>query len=63
MCVCVSLSEVSSMDGVPLKMPQGAPQEVKEDVKVIVPDYLSILRETEVSVFPIILKYDWLSVW
>ncbi|XP_073319828.1 uncharacterized protein ubap1lb [Pagrus major] len=35
------------MDGVPLKMPQGASQEVNEDIKVIVPDYLTILRETE----------------
>ncbi|KAM9366559.1 uncharacterized protein ubap1lb [Symphorus nematophorus] len=35
------------MDGVPLKMPEGASQEVKDDVKVIVSDYLSILRETE----------------
>ncbi|XP_042270949.1 ubiquitin-associated protein 1-like [Thunnus thynnus] len=35
------------MDGVPLKMPQVFPQEVKDDVKVIVPDYLTILQETE----------------
>ncbi len=39
------------MDGVPLKLPQGASEEVKEDVRVIVPDYLTILQETEVSVF------------
>lgn len=45
-CVCVCLS----MDGVPLKMPQGASQQVKEDIKVIVPDYLTILQETEVTV-------------
>ncbi|KAM8762929.1 uncharacterized protein ubap1lb isoform 1-T4 [Acanthopagrus schlegelii] len=35
------------MDGVPLKMPQVPSQEVKEDIKVTVPDYLTILRETE----------------
>ncbi|XP_075947004.1 uncharacterized protein ubap1lb isoform X1 [Anarhichas minor] len=35
------------MDGVPLKMPQGASQEVKEDVEVIVPDYLTRLQDTE----------------
>ncbi|XP_044058748.1 ubiquitin-associated protein 1-like [Siniperca chuatsi] len=35
------------MDEVPLKMPLRASQEVKEDVKVIVPDYLTILQETE----------------
>ncbi|XP_033483916.1 uncharacterized protein ubap1lb [Epinephelus lanceolatus] len=35
------------MEGVPLKMPQGTSQEVKEDVKVVVPDYLTILRDTE----------------
>ncbi|XP_029318351.1 ubiquitin-associated protein 1-like isoform X2 [Cottoperca gobio] len=35
------------MDGVPLKMPQGVSQEVKEDVEVIVPDYLSKLQDTE----------------
>ncbi|KAM4744689.1 uncharacterized protein ubap1lb isoform 2-T3 [Anableps anableps] len=36
------------MDGVPLKMPQAVVlQEVKDDVKVTMPDYLSILRETE----------------
>ncbi|CAK6961983.1 ubiquitin-associated protein 1-like [Scomber scombrus] len=35
------------MEGVPLKMPQGPSQEVKDDVKMIVPDYLTILQETE----------------
>lgn len=49
--MCVRLSELSSMDGVPLKMPQNASQELKEDFKVIVPDYLTILQETEVSMF------------
>ncbi|XP_022597974.1 ubiquitin-associated protein 1-like, partial [Seriola dumerili] len=38
-------SELSSMDGVPLKMP--ILQEIREDVRVIVPDYLTILQETE----------------
>ncbi|XP_023281300.1 ubiquitin-associated protein 1-like [Seriola lalandi dorsalis] len=33
------------MDGVPLKMP--ILQEIREDVRVIVPDYLTILQETE----------------
>jgi len=37
------------MDGIPLKMPQAAAlQEVKDDVRVTVPDYLTILQETEV---------------
>ncbi|XP_070690342.1 ubiquitin-associated protein 1-like isoform X2 [Pempheris klunzingeri] len=35
------------MEGVPLKMPQVASQEVKDDVNVIAPDYLTILQETE----------------
>uniref|UniRef100_UPI0037E79827 ubiquitin-associated protein 1-like n=1 Tax=Semicossyphus pulcher TaxID=241346 RepID=UPI0037E79827 len=35
------------MDGVPLKMPQSASQEVKDDVKVMLPDYLTILQDTE----------------
>ncbi|XP_034729783.1 ubiquitin-associated protein 1-like [Etheostoma cragini] len=35
------------MDGVPLKMPQSVSQEVKEDVKVVVPDCLSTLQDTE----------------
>ncbi|KAG8001047.1 Programmed cell death protein 7, partial [Nibea albiflora] len=39
--------ELCSMDDVPLRMPQGASQEAKEDVKVFVPDYLTILQETE----------------
>ncbi|XP_014883349.1 ubiquitin-associated protein 1-like isoform X3 [Poecilia latipinna] len=35
------------MEGLPLKMPQAVIlQEVKDDVKVTMPDYLSILRET-----------------
>lgn len=37
------------MDSIPLKMPQGAPQTVNEDVDVTIPDYLRILQETEVS--------------
>lgn len=39
------------MDGVPLKMPQSASQELKEDFEIMVPDYLAILQETEVSMF------------
>ncbi|XP_038160380.1 ubiquitin-associated protein 1-like [Cyprinodon tularosa] len=36
------------MDGVPLKMPQAAGcQTVRDDVKVTLPNYLTILRETE----------------
>ncbi|XP_070822497.1 ubiquitin-associated protein 1-like [Chaetodon trifascialis] len=35
------------MNGVPLKMPQNASQEVKEDIKVMVPDSLIVLQETE----------------
>ncbi|XP_030581051.1 ubiquitin-associated protein 1-like [Archocentrus centrarchus] len=36
------------MDGVPLRMPQAASlPEVKDDVKVTVPDYFNILQETE----------------
>ncbi|XP_041638462.1 ubiquitin-associated protein 1-like [Cheilinus undulatus] len=35
------------MDGVPLKIPQTVSQEVKDDVKVKLPDYLTILRDTE----------------
>lgn len=47
----MSLSGLCSMDGVPLRMPQAAPiQEVKDDVKVTVPDYFNILQKTEVSV-------------
>lgn len=38
------------MDGVPLKVPQVVSQEVKQQVKVNVPDYLSVLQETEVNV-------------
>lgn len=49
MCVFLSPSELSSMDDVPLKMPQGVSQEVIEDVNITVPDYLTILQETEVS--------------
>lgn len=47
--VCVCVSELSRMDGVPLRMPQGASQQVQEDVHVIVPDYLTRLQDTEVS--------------
>ncbi|XP_040886753.1 ubiquitin-associated protein 1-like [Toxotes jaculatrix] len=35
------------MDGVPLKVLLADLQEVKEDIKVIIPDYLTILQETE----------------
>ncbi|TNN65377.1 hypothetical protein EYF80_024413 [Liparis tanakae] len=35
------------MDGVPLRMPQVASQQVQQDVHVIVPDYLSRLQDTE----------------
>lgn len=35
------------MEGVPLKMPDDAAQEVIEDVKVTAPDYLNMLRETQ----------------
>lgn len=63
MCVYVyiymyaCLIQVYSMDSVPLKMPQGAPQKVNEDIQVIVPDYLSILQETEVSVYVNMLRW------
>ena len=49
MCVCVRVPVNSRMEGVPMKMPEGASQEVK-DVEFIVPDYLSILQDTEVRV-------------
>lgn len=39
----------NKMDGVPLKIPHSASQKVKDDVKVVVPDYLTILQDTEVS--------------
>lgn len=39
---------MNSMEGVPLKMPDDAAQEVIEDVKVTAPDYLNMLRETQV---------------
>ncbi|XP_035485359.2 ubiquitin-associated protein 1-like isoform X1 [Scophthalmus maximus] len=35
------------MDGVPLKMPQAVLHNAKEDVRVIPPDYLTILQDTE----------------
>uniref|UniRef100_A0A3P8RJW2 UBA domain-containing protein n=1 Tax=Amphiprion percula TaxID=161767 RepID=A0A3P8RJW2_AMPPE len=35
------------MEGVPLKSTQAAVQQVKDDITVTVPDYLTILRETE----------------
>lgn len=37
------------MDSIPLKMPQAAPQAVNEGVDVLIPDYVTILQETEVS--------------
>lgn len=56
MCVCIYTFacpiQVYSMDSLPLKMPQGAPQKVNEDIQdIIVPDYLSILQETDVSIY------------
>lgn len=45
---------MSCLDEVPLKIPLGFLEEVKEEVKLItapeitVPDYLNILQETEV---------------
>lgn len=39
------------MDGVPLKIPQAvATVEVIENFQVTLPDYIAILRDTEVSV-------------
>ncbi|KAM4602977.1 ubiquitin-associated protein 1-like [Polymixia lowei] len=44
---------MSSLDGVPLKMPLGVLQEIKEEMKPVIapeitlPDYLTILQETE----------------
>lgn len=38
------------MDGVPLKIPMVPSQAVEEDVNITVPDYLSILQDTEVSI-------------
>ncbi|XP_068598003.1 ubiquitin-associated protein 1-like [Brachionichthys hirsutus] len=35
------------MDGVPLKTPQEVPDGVREDMEVLIPDYLGVLRETE----------------
>ncbi|KAJ4947536.1 hypothetical protein JOQ06_009571 [Pogonophryne albipinna] len=35
------------MDGVPLRIPQCASQEVEDDMEVIVPDYLNTLQDTE----------------
>ncbi|XP_034536487.1 ubiquitin-associated protein 1-like [Notolabrus celidotus] len=35
------------MDGVPLKIPQSASQAVKDDLMVVVPDYLTLLQDTE----------------
>lgn len=39
-----------SMDDVPLKIPMVSSQAVEEDVEITVPDYLSILQETEVNI-------------
>ncbi|XP_029904107.1 ubiquitin-associated protein 1-like isoform X1 [Myripristis murdjan] len=38
---------MSGVDGVPLKMPPAALQEVQQQMEVSVPDYLTILQETE----------------
>ncbi|XP_071373090.1 ubiquitin-associated protein 1-like [Centroberyx affinis] len=38
---------MNGVDGVPLKMPMGASQEAKEEVVILVPDYLTVLQETE----------------
>ncbi|XP_026149718.1 ubiquitin-associated protein 1-like [Mastacembelus armatus] len=35
------------MDGVPVKIPPAVPQEVREPITVTVPDYLTVLQETE----------------
>ncbi|KAM3625015.1 uncharacterized protein V6R79_005651 [Siganus canaliculatus] len=35
------------MDGVPLKMPQGPPEDVPDSISVVVPDCLRLLQETE----------------
>lgn len=51
MIMCACHIQVYSMDSIPLKMPQGAPQTVNEDVEVTLPDYLRILQETEVSFY------------
>lgn len=61
MCVCLC-----RMDGVPLKMPEGASHEViKEVVKkeVIVPDYLTRLQETEVSVHGLFCDFVYVGHW
>lgn len=51
MTMCACLIQVYSMDSIPLKMPQGAPQTVNDDVDVTIPDYLRILQATEVSLY------------
>ena len=61
--LCLSVSEFSSMEGVPLKMPEGLSQEVKDDVTMIVPDYLTILQETEVSMFLLYLYVKQIPVF
>ncbi|KAK7913004.1 hypothetical protein WMY93_013215 [Mugilogobius chulae] len=44
----IGIEELNTMEGIPLKMPECASQEeLVEDVHVTVPDYLTILRETE----------------
>lgn len=51
------------MDSIPLKVPQGAPQTVNEDVAVTIPDCLSILQETEVSLYvSIIVRHNLCAV-
>ncbi|KAM3850284.1 uncharacterized protein ubap1lb [Diretmus argenteus] len=38
---------MSGVDGVPLKVPLGVLQEAQEELDIIVPDYLTILQETQ----------------
>lgn len=46
----VCMSRVGAgMDSIPLKMPQVVPQTTNDCVDVAVPDYVTILQETEVS--------------
>lgn len=45
-----SSSLCASMDEVPLKIPMVSSQAVEEGVEITVPDYLSILQETEVNI-------------
>lgn len=42
-CVCASMGDV------PLKVPELFSPAAEEDIRIPIPDYLSILRQTEVS--------------